>query len=331
MITKNNIKNCLHDFDTALSDYCGGVIQKGELHALAGWVNQPCLDDLNAILAKYLIPGNRIRFTLAWIDKSPIAEYIPSGAATPISGELGDVAIIRLHVHSKGTAISQLGRMLLFQAKVSKAGPPFVPSNVTTGVTQKEFSFMTSWPPFTLRAWGASARNNTCFDVMNGVALADRTTKLREMNWFGVAPSDPANRGAWAQQTYSSSPWWTAPPVSQRACDIPLSKLLLKIALAWVAIDPADQDGVAGREFRFPAASLTPATNNAYSTWDDLANEIINIAQSNNPAKEQIFATSRIIQFLTNYSPPPLLPAVASLGNASGDKPFPVIFVTHLE
>ena len=334
MIPATKIQNCLNDFDTVLATYCAGVVGNGELHAMAGWVNQPCLDDLNQAISKYLVSGNKIRFVLAWIDKSPIAEYQPGGAGALVSGELADAAIIRLHVHSSGTAISQAGRMLLLQAKATKSNPPFVPSAIASGATPKEWAFMTSWPPFTLRAWGGSGPSHVSFDVMQGVAPADRVEKICQMSWFGVAPFYPAAKKQWAISPYASSPWWTAPPELGRHCDVALSKLLLKVALAAVPIDPLDNDGEAGRAFRFAVPAAVPPPIAAPLDWDHLANKIIEIAQRNFPAKEQIFATSRIIQFLTSgVRPHPTMstPASGSSGLSTDDKPFPVIFIVHIE
>lgn len=176
---------------------------------MAGWVNTPCLKNLNGVFKKWVVDGNTIEFKLAWIDKSPIATYIPQGQTAAVSGELADLAIIRLHLNRQ--QLMQNGHMLLLQAKAARVVPPFVPSTNCTGQTPKEWKFMTSWPPFTLRTWAASKSNNGAYDVMQDVPQAKRVASMCEMNWFGVAPFYPKDKGEWGLPPYDKSPWWTTP------------------------------------------------------------------------------------------------------------------------
>jgi hypothetical protein len=156
MINPRYFSNCLDDLNQTLFKHCSQVEDNGELAAMAGWVNTPCLKDLNRVFKKWSVDGNTIEFKLAWIDKSPIATYVPQGQTAAVSGELADLAIIRLHLNRQ--QLMQNGYMLLLKAKAAKSGPPFVPSTNCAGQTPKEWKFMTSWPPFTLRTWAASSR-----------------------------------------------------------------------------------------------------------------------------------------------------------------------------
>lgn len=337
MIPSIKIPNCIDEFNLALHKHCSRVTVNGELAAMAGWVNSLCLNDLNGILANYIKPPNAIRFRLAWIDKSPIATYTYPGTTGSLSGELADAAIVRLHVHRNKVMLK--GSMLLLQAKASKDAPPFIPSQVCTGMTPKEWAFMASWPPFDLKAWGASGNSVGSYDPMDGIPLSDRQAVMQEMAWFGVAPFYVANKNGWDLPPYDKCPWWTGPPVPGQACDTELSKLLLKVALVSNSSLLGTHASLAGRAFTVassPPALLPPKVSIAGAlppqSWDDLCNEIIRLAAANDPASQQLPGDKRVIGMLTKGPSAAYEGSLLATYKGRGShKPFPVIFVTLFE
>lgn len=323
LIHKTRIPACLDGLDNALHAHCSKVQKDGELWALSGWVNSACLGDVNKELAKYIHPDNEIRFRLAWIDRSPIVRCVPSGLPIPEDGEIADVVIIRLHVFKQ--TLASTGYMFFVQAKADD-NLPYIPSQSSSGRTQREFKFMRSWPPFTLDAWSRSTRSAIQYDVMNGIN--NPQAMMREMSWFAVAPYSPKAKTDWALPQYSSSPWWAGPPEPGRACNVALSKVLLKMALRSGNLDQTDKDGHIGRGFQFSRPATAPGVGR---TWDDLAEDIIAIATSNGPATQQI-DPSRVIGFLRADSNLDFrLPDLNNSDSEGSSARLPVIFIAHFE
>lgn len=258
----------LAEINANLKHACGKVTKVGELPALAGWVNQNFLDQLQKSIAQGLVAGNQIHLKLGWIDKSPIA-YPTEGATENMGGEIADVALIRLFSNKKMNKVLR-GRMLLIQAKTADKSPydPFLDNSVNT---IKECELMANWPEFNLSQWSASSEVTGPYRVLDDLDPSDKASTILSMNWFAVTAHDPKAKSAWAKPSLSDSPWWTTPPDKGGELDIPLANVLLEFILQdsiKMQRDGKDVSVNVGREFAIRSSWPTD-----YS-WSDLAHQI---------------------------------------------------------
>lgn len=340
MISSTKLNQLRSSISQLLQSSCKSVSETGELAALAGWVNENFLRQFQTLLNQQVVSGNHIHIKLAWIDKSPIA--------TPTSGnqldqnmELADVAIIRLHVN-KGKLMHS-GLMALIQAKTTTKNPPYTPSADNRKNTKKEYDFLNSWPPFTLRQWSGSTAGTLTYNINKGLSQSDVQQEISRRGWFCVAPHNPKMKENWHSPPWDTSPWWCTSATAED-CDVSLSEALLQCVLRNECVDWN------GKKSNYIGAQFSILDDwHSDTTWSGLAHQIAAWAlDSDLPPSLFGEGQSRLIQFLTSTPKfelshfPELnlfnLNCAAQWLNITSEqekgldsKPFPVIFITHEE